>query len=620
LKAFTDKDGSDLLEVCTTRLSEQEVLKADLTVVLKKMEKEKNRREADFQNMKADMDKYSNKYMEYKTKKTELESLRNTYSGQKARSESLQRELTELKGDGEKQKKLEPSEKRYHELYNEREKLAAVQEAHNKKAGLVQQLKTIGSRAAKSRELSGALEDELEKYSGLDARIKKAETERQDLDSMLEELNDNLSRSRQNIAIQKRSLAESTEHQKAVKDLGPDSTCPTCERPLEEHYDFLLGKLDKELSSKKSEISAMENTLKAGEKEKSVHQTRKNDINTRLKELEKERRKRDEKKHQFESEEKNIKTFELDTAELNKKISELGEVSFDPDHFDKLKQRLDELKQVHEQYIALSRAISRIPNVKKTLEGHKKELDLTAEKIKEIEGALESLGFDEVEYERLRRELDRLRNEHFKSVSEFEKKNSDLELVMEKIKELEKQKSYQEELRVQEKEYKEKLNYLSTLADIMKAFKQSLISRIRPLLAQYSSEYLSKLTEGRYSELELDEDYEIFIFDNGDKFGLKRFSGGEEDIANLSLRLAMSRVIAESAGTTGINMIILDEIFGSQDLYRKRNIISVLNELSNQYQQIFLITHIDEMKEHMGFVLDVHADPENEISVIDVIN
>ena len=134
------------------------------------------------------------------------------------------------------------------------------------------------------------------------------------------------------------------------------------------------------------------------------------------------------------------------------------------------------------------------------------------------------------------------------------------------------------------------------------------------------------------------DDYDVILFTDGACIGNpgpggwacilrhvptdveKRFSGGEEDIANLCIRLAISRVIAESAGTTGVNMIILDEIFGSQDIYRKRNIVSLLNELTNQYQQIFLITHVEEMKERMGYVIDVSADNDNDISKVTILN
>ena len=44
------------------------------------------------------------------------------------------------------------------------------------------------------------------------------------------------------------------------------------------------------------------------------------------------------------------------------------------------------------------------------------------------------------------------------------------------------------------------------------------------------------------------------------------------------------------------NFIVLDEIFGSQDNIRKQNIIRALNGFSSKFRQIFLITHIEEVK------------------------
>ena len=45
-------------------------------------------------------------------------------------------------------------------------------------------------------------------------------------------------------------------------------------------------------------------------------------------------------------------------------------------------------------------------------------------------------------------------------------------------------------------------------------------------------------------------------------------SGGEQDIANLCLRLAISQMIAERAGQS-FSLLILDEIFGSLDESRR---------------------------------------------------
>ena len=51
--------------------------------------------------------------------------------------------------------------------------------------------------------------------------------------------------------------------------------------------------------------------------------------------------------------------------------------------------------------------------------------------------------------------------------------------------------------------------------------------------------------------LEVGEDYALLVHDEGKAFTLERFSGGEGDLANLCLRLAVSQVVAERAGTDG---------------------------------------------------------------------
>jgi exonuclease SbcC len=108
------------------------------------------------------------------------------------------------------------------------------------------------------------------------------------------------------------------------------------------------------------------------------------------------------------------------------------------------------------------------------------------------------------------------------------------------------------------------------LSDVMSNFRTFLISRIRPTLASYSSDFFERLTDGKYRELELDENYNLLVYDNGNAYKIERFSGGEEDLANLCLRLAISEVITERASGV-FNFIILDEIFGSQDNFRRQN-------------------------------------------------
>ena len=141
-----------------------------------------------------------------------------------------------------------------------------------------------------------------------------------------------------------------------------------------------------------------------------------------------------------------------------------------------------------------------------------------------------------------------------------------------------------------------------------------MIGRISPTLTQFASDLFRALTNGKYNRLEVDRDYNVTIYDNGKDYPLERFSGGEEDLANLCLRLAISQVLTTSAGTTGPSFVILDEIFGSQDLNRKRSLLQALNGLTNNFRQIFLITHIEDVKDFIGFNIMVSENEDGSSS------
>lgn len=161
----------------------------------------------------------------------------------------------------------------------------------------------------------------------------------------------------------------------------------------------------------------------------------------------------------------------------------------------------------------------------------------------------------------------------------------------------------------------EKIGSRSKLEKIMNEFRLDLISRIRPILSQRASELLRNITKGKYPSMELDEDYNIRIEDEGNSFTTDRFSGGEEDLANLCLRIAISQELSERAGGMQANFIALDEIFGSQDEGRKNNILEALSEISNQFKQILIITHVEDVKEMLPYVLTIKENSDNTVKI-----
>ncbi|MBA2292383.1 MAG: SMC family ATPase [Gemmatimonadales bacterium] len=129
--------------------------------------------------------------------------------------------------------------------------------------------------------------------------------------------------------------------------------------------------------------------------------------------------------------------------------------------------------------------------------------------------------------------------------------------------------------------------------------------QMRPDLQEHASTLLSDLTAGRYPDLELDEHYVPLIVEDGEAKPV--ISGGEEDIVNLALRLAISQMIAERAGHP-LSLLVLDEVFGSLDDERRAGVLDLLRGLSDRFPQVILITHVEGMQDVFDRVIRMSYD------------
>ncbi len=136
---------------------------------------------------------------------------------------------------------------------------------------------------------------------------------------------------------------------------------------------------------------------------------------------------------------------------------------------------------------------------------------------------------------------------------------------------------------------------------------------LRPDLSDLASGFLRDLTNGRYTDLELDEDYGATLLDDGDPKAV--ISGGEEDIANLALRLAISQMIAERAGQP-LSLLVLDEIFGSLDEDRRAAVVDLLRSLADRFPQVILITHVESVREGFDRVVRVGFDLAKGVATV----
>jgi len=372
-------------------------------------------------------------------------------------------------------------------------------------------------------------------------------------------------------AKQKGALDHIKEHKKEIdnkkgsmKELGSDAPCPTCERELGSQFQFLLNK----------------------------YQQKKVDLEKNIKTIEKDIQKSTDKQKQTNNQ---LTVLKKKKEIIRKKQAEQKELKI------KLESQLYEKKSEEKELEKIVKQIQNTPPIdfnKNTYE----TIHLQRKKIYH-------------EYQILIKKGNTAKDTLSKKVLEVEKIQSLLTLLKQKITSVKKQRleltEMQETITVEQKNVTE----ISLLQDVMSAFRLHLISRIRPALSQYASSFFHDLTDGKYSEMDLDEHYNIYIYDDGEKYPIQRFSGGEIDLANLCLRLAISDIITERAEGL-FHFIVLDEIFGSQDRFRQQNIMQELYKLSSTFKQIFLITHVEDVKHYMQHIIQVEEiNDESKISI-----
>src|SRR5947208_2611327 len=241
------------------------------------------------------------------------------------------------------------------------------------------------------------------------------------------------------------------------------------------------------------------------------------------------------------------------------------------------------------------------------------QLSIGERRVRELTEAVRAEGFSDAEYRQAKDRYDRavgaLREAELAVVeARGELNRADDDLVEAKRREAERA---QRERQIAVLKARQRLH--NELDRAFSDLRGELNARMRPEIAELASGFLADLTDGRYDELELTEDYTLTILEGGVPKPV--ISGGEEDIASLVLRLAISQMIAERAGQP-LSLLVLDEIFGSLDEARRLHVVGLLRRLADRFPQVILITHIEQVREGLDRVIRVDFDPARGTSVV----
>jgi exonuclease SbcC len=138
-----------------------------------------------------------------------------------------------------------------------------------------------------------------------------------------------------------------------------------------------------------------------------------------------------------------------------------------------------------------------------------------------------------------------------------------------------------------------------------------MIENILPQLEAETNHILSRLTgnqlhvqivtqrAGRRASkktTKLIDTLDILIADASGTRSYETYSGGEAFRINFSIRLALAKLLAQRAGTS-LQMLIVDEGFGTQDSEGCDRLIAAINAISSDFSCILTVTHMPQFKE-----------------------
>ena len=105
-------------------------------------------------------------------------------------------------------------------------------------------------------------------------------------------------------------------------------------------------------------------------------------------------------------------------------------------------------------------------------------------------------------------------------------------------------------------------------------------------------------------------DLMVYSAVTGKEREVRTLSGGESFMAALSLALGMADQIQESSASINLDVMFIDEGFGSLDEHSRSQAVRVLKQMAGGSRLVGIISHVAELKQEIEDQLLVTKDEE----------
>lgn len=437
----------------------------------------------------------------------------------------------------------------------------------------------------------------INEFNTLDKEINKLTEDKIELTSVYKSLNSKIDENNKELLSIKELVSSHT---------SDNCTCPTCKQTISEkhvgllknHYleanaklvaerDDILTK-GKATASKINELKEKQATCRSNEQKYNALKQKYNELTL-----------------MFNNAGTQLEEKEKDILSVNQKIEAIGDVTFNKDEYVKKSALLKQLEiQVKPLYVNLDK-ISKIDAVQQTIDNTRVKISNTEAAVTKVQDDLTNLDFNVKHYEKISSKF----NDSIAKVKRYQNEVNSAQIEL-NSKDVGERKIIEErlnEIQRKEKEYQKHSQLISDYAvceEVLLTSKLDLMKNINPLINRHFSDIFRTIIDGKYEDIILDDNYDIKISEDGILYPLEKYSGGEQAISNLALRLAISKFLTE-INNGKVEFVVLDEIFASLDDERKSSLIEVLSSLDRFFNQIFIISHEDTIKSSLDNYISV---------------
>lgn len=290
---------------------------------------------------------------------------------------------------------------------------------------------------------------------------------------------------------------------------------------------------------------------------------------------------------------KTLKKEEIDNFTTKLSLSKVDMESIDAE--------ISRLKNLNDEYQQIRGIVSKKETVVDKVQKLGAEIIKITEEQEKAQQELKDISYDDEIHQNLINSFNG-KNIEFQDTHGQEKEFSgELKGVLENIERIE------SELGLYDK-YKAELSSLDDFLKLINLFRdlygkdgiqKELRNMSRPLIEKNTREFFEKFNF-EYSDITLDEDYNIDVYGPVGKTILDMISGGERIAVALALRLGITKAL--SGGN--LELIMLDEPTIHLDTYRRAELIDILKRMSI-IPQMIIVTHDADLEEAAENIIKV---------------